>query len=74
MDFEKLAPYEGGLASLGVPTLLLWGAEDKFAPMGGAKRFEREIPGSRLVAFEGAGHFVFEHERERCVAEILSVL
>ena len=47
MDFEKLAPYEGKLGALGVPTLLLWGAEDKFAPVGGAYRFEREIPGAR---------------------------
>lgn len=74
MDFEKLAPYDGGLAALGVPTLLLWGAEDKFAPIGGAKRFEREIPGAQLVALEGAGHFVFDQEPERCVGEVVSFL
>ena len=74
MDFEKLATYEGGLATLGVPTLLLWGAEDRFAPIGGAKRFEREIPGAHLVAFEGAGHFVFEHEPDRSVHEVVSFL
>lgn len=65
MDFEKLAPYEGRLAELGVPTLLVWGADDQFAPLAGAERFEREIPGARLMAFEGAGHFVFDSERER---------
>ena len=37
MDFEKLEPYQGKLAELGVPTLILWGAEDKFAPLGGAR-------------------------------------
>ena len=74
MDFEKLAPYEGKLAALGVPTLLLWGAEDKFAPMGGAKRFEREIPGAELVAIEGAGHFVFETQPDRCVDELVRFL
>ena len=31
-DFEKLAPYDGKLGELGVPTLLLWGADDPFAP------------------------------------------
>jgi haloalkane dehalogenase len=72
MDFEKLAPYEGKLAELGVPTLLLWGAEDGFAPMGGAKRFEREIPGAELVAIDGAGHFVYTAERERCAAAVRS--
>ncbi|MGI9020876.1 MAG: alpha/beta fold hydrolase [Solirubrobacterales bacterium] len=74
MDFEKLAPYDGKLAELGVPALLLWGAEDKFAPMGGAKRFQREIPDARLVAIEGAGHFVFETAPERCTEELVRFL
>jgi haloalkane dehalogenase len=74
MDFDKLAPYEGGLAALGVPTLLLWGAEDRFAPIGGAKRFEREIPGAQLVAIEGAGHFVFDQEPERAIAAALEFI
>lgn len=62
MDFEKLAPYEGRLAKLGVPALLLWGAEDRFAPLAGARRFKREIPGAELAAIEGASHFVFDQE------------
>ena len=74
MEFSKLAPYEGKLAELGAPTLLLWGAEDEFAPISGARRFEREIPGARLVAIEGAGHFVFEAEPERCAIELTEFL
>jgi pimeloyl-ACP methyl ester carboxylesterase len=74
MDFSKLAEYDGRLGALGVPTLLLWGAEDEFAPLGGAKRFEREIPGARLVAIEGAGHFVFDQEPERCAREVVAFL
>ena len=62
MDFEKLAPYEGRLAELDVPVLLVWGEEDPFAPVAGAHRFERELPGAELVVFEGAGHFVWEDE------------
>lgn len=74
MDFAKLAPYQGRLGELGVPTLLLWGAEDSYAPISGAHRFQREIPGAELVAVEGAGHFVFETEPERCVAELTRFL
>jgi haloalkane dehalogenase len=74
MDFEKLAPYEGRLAELEVSALLLWGAEDKFAPLSGARRFEREIPGARLAAFEGVGHFVFDQEPERAAREVVSFL
>jgi len=74
MDFEKLAPYEGKLGALGVPTLMLWGADDQFAPVAGAHRFQREIPGSEVTAIKGAGHFVFETEPERCASEIARFL
>jgi haloalkane dehalogenase len=74
MDFEKLAEWDGKLAQIGAPTLLVWGADDQFAPLAGAKRFEREIPGSKLVAIEGAGHFVFDEQRERSVDEVLTFL
>jgi haloalkane dehalogenase len=74
MDFEKLAPYDGKLAELGVPTLLVWGADDQFAPLAGAHRFEREIPGARLAAFEGAGHFIWDQERERTTREVCDFL
>jgi haloalkane dehalogenase len=59
-DFEQLAPYAGRLAALGVPALLIWGADDAFAPLAGGRRLREEIPGSRLVVLEGEGHFVFD--------------
>jgi haloalkane dehalogenase len=74
MDFKKLAPYEGRLGELGVPTLLLWGAEDKFAPIGSAYRFKKRIPGAELVSIEGAGHFVFDQERGTTTAEVVGFL
>jgi haloalkane dehalogenase len=74
MDFEKLGPYEGKLAAIGAPTLLLWGADDKFAPISGAHRFEREIPGSRLVALQGIGHFVIDQAPSRCREEMTAFL
>jgi haloalkane dehalogenase len=74
MDFEKLEPYDGRLGQLGAPTLLLWGADDQFAPLAAAHRFKREIPGSKVVEIEGAGHFVFETEPGRCAAEITRFL
>jgi haloalkane dehalogenase len=59
-DFEKLAPYEGRLAQLGVPFLALWGEDDPFAPVAGAHRFAKEIPGARVHVVPGTGHFVFD--------------
>lgn len=70
MDFAKLEPWQGKLAEIGAPTLLLWGADDQFAPLAGAERLQREIPGSELVALEGVGHFVFDEAAERTVAEV----
>ena len=73
-DFEKLEPYDGKLAALGVPTLILWGETDPFAFVGGAHRFHKEIPGSKLVIVEGAGHFVFEDAPERTASEVADFL
>ena len=69
-DFSKLAAYDGKLGELGVPTLLLWGAEDKFAPVGGAYRFKKQIPDAELVILEGVGHFLPEQAPDRFRAEI----
>ncbi|MBA2504619.1 MAG: alpha/beta fold hydrolase [Thermoleophilaceae bacterium] len=73
-DFEKLVPYEGKLAALGVPALLLWGETDPFAPVAGAKRFESELPDTRLVVVEGAGHFVFEDAPDECARAVTGFL
>jgi haloalkane dehalogenase len=61
-DFEKLAPYEGRLAALGVPALILWGGNDTFATAKMAQRFHDELPGSELRVFDDAGHFVWDDE------------
>jgi haloalkane dehalogenase len=73
-DFEQLEPYAGKLAALGVPTLLLWGERDEFAPVAGAHRFQRELPDTELVVLEDAGHFVWEDEPERCAAAVTAFL
>ena len=71
-DFEKLAGYR--LADLGVPVLLLWGESDEFAPLASAHRFQRELPDTELVVIEGAGHFVWDEQPERCAAVLTAFL
>jgi haloalkane dehalogenase len=63
-DFSKLEGYD--LAGLGVPALLVWGEDDEFAPVAGARRFERELPDTELVIVQGARHFVWEDAPDRC--------
>ena len=73
-DFSELEAYEGKLAGLGVPTLILWGADDPFAPLASAQRFEREIPGSELVVLDGTGHFVVDDAPDRYAEALLRFL
>ncbi len=42
--------------SIGCPTLLVWGAEDKVTPPSVGERLEELISGSRLYVFEKCGH------------------
>jgi haloalkane dehalogenase len=73
-DFSKLEAYRGRLAALGVPTLIIWGARDRFAPVGGAHRFHKEIPGSKLVVLEDAGHWLVEEQPDRVAATVREFL
>jgi haloalkane dehalogenase len=73
-DFEKLAPYEGRVAALGVPALIVWGEEDRFASVQMAHRFHEELPGSELAIFEDAGHFVWDDEPERAARVLVDFL
>jgi pimeloyl-ACP methyl ester carboxylesterase len=58
-----------------VPTLLLWGADDRFvtaATYGDAYR--RAIPGARLLTIDGAGHFPHLEAPEPFVERVAAFL
>jgi haloalkane dehalogenase len=73
-DFEKLLPYEGRLAALDLPALVLWGEEDRFAGVQMARRFHEDLTGSELVVLDGAGHFVWDDEPERSARTLVEFL
>ena len=73
-DLNELEPYQGRLAGLGVPALVLWGQQDDYLPRDYASRFASEIPGAELVLLENARHFLFEDEPERCAQEVIVFL
>ncbi|MFN7142210.1 MAG: alpha/beta fold hydrolase [Myxococcota bacterium] len=63
------------LPHLSVPTLLLWGEEDRWIPADPhAERFRDAIPGARLVTFPDAGHVPMEEAPEATAAEALRFL
>ncbi|MBS0549870.1 MAG: alpha/beta hydrolase [Proteobacteria bacterium] len=50
------------LKRLGVPTLILWGARDRWVPVADAHRFQNDIKGSKLEIFSGLGHNPMEED------------
>jgi haloalkane dehalogenase len=73
-DFDKLEPYEGCVAALGLPALVVWGGQDRFAGVKMARRFHDEIPGSELLVLDDAGHFVWEDEPDAAARALVDFL
>jgi haloalkane dehalogenase len=71
-DFSILERYD--LGALDVPALVLWGADDPFAPVAGAHRFAAELPDARLEVLDGVGHFIFDDAPERAAAAVAAHL
>jgi haloalkane dehalogenase len=70
-DFARLEPYRDCLAALGVPALLLFGADDPFVPVAAAYRLRREMPQARMEILEGVGHFLFDDVPERAAGIVV---
>ena len=58
------------LPSIGVPTLLLWGRDDRRSPFSVAEAIRDSIPGARLVVIENAGHLSSAEQPERFNTEV----
>ena len=55
-----VAPLEGRLGEITVPTLLIWGAQDKLVPLAQGVRMNGAIFNSRQVAYPDIGHLPME--------------
>lgn len=62
------------IASIRVPTLVLWGGRDGIIPLEAGRAFEREIPGARLVVLDDLGHVPHEEDPVRSVQPLLAFL
>ncbi len=47
-------------AQVNVPTLILWGDQDRNKPRSESTQLQALLPGSKLVHFPGSGHYVHE--------------
>jgi pimeloyl-ACP methyl ester carboxylesterase len=50
------------IKSIKLPTLILWGGQDRLIPPENAASFQRDIAGSQLVIFETLGHVPHEED------------
>jgi pimeloyl-ACP methyl ester carboxylesterase len=57
-----------------LPTLIVWGAKDRFIPVEHAHAAQQAIPGSRLEIFEESGHFPHVEQPEHFVEVVTDFL
>lgn len=71
-------PLSGGHAklipTLRLPTLVIWGGQDRLIPPDNAAKFHRDIAGSTLVVFDDLGHVPHEEDPERTLAAVTAFL
>ncbi|WP_168794265.1 alpha/beta fold hydrolase [Paraburkholderia aromaticivorans] len=62
------------LKTLDVPTLVLWGAKDRWIPTAHAAEFASRIPGAKSVMYPGLGHIPMEEAPERVMTDLRAFL
>jgi pimeloyl-ACP methyl ester carboxylesterase len=62
------------LKRLSVPTLILWGAQDRWVPIADAFRFQHDIKGAKLEIFEKLGHNPMEEDPLATAAAVAAFL
>ncbi len=68
---QMLAGDVAQIKTLKMPTLILWGGQDRLIPLENAHWFARDIAGAKLVTFEALGHLPHEEDPKATVAELL---
>ena len=59
------------LGGLAVPSLIVWGRDDRIVPLECGERYAKSLARARLQIIEGAGHFV-EMEKPRELADLVT--
>ena len=59
-----------GPPALPIPTLIMWGAEDKLIPVTAATWFKQQLPDAKVIIYPGVGHLMMEEVPERSAADL----
>jgi pimeloyl-ACP methyl ester carboxylesterase len=62
------------IPKVSVPTLILWGREDRLIPVTDAARFQAAISGSKVILYDSVGHVPMEEIPERSAADVEAFL
>ena len=62
------------LKTLDVPSLVLWGARDRWIPPAHAAGFAQRIPGAQAVMYAGLGHIPMEEDPARVLGDLRAFL
>jgi pimeloyl-ACP methyl ester carboxylesterase len=68
------AELEAQIRTISVPTLAIWGEEDRVVPIRFGYRFRQDVPGVRFFVFPGAGHAPHEERPAETAARLLEFL
>jgi 4,5:9,10-diseco-3-hydroxy-5,9,17-trioxoandrosta-1(10),2-diene-4-oate hydrolase len=74
LNFDFALPDVDRIKSVAVPTLIIWGREDKVVGVETASRFHEDIAGSQLVIIDDAGHMVHQEKPDAVNRAITSFL
>ncbi len=62
------------IKQLKLPTLVLWGREDRLIPLTNAEDFGRDIAGSKVVVFPGLGHVPHEEDPAATLVPVMDFI
>jgi pimeloyl-ACP methyl ester carboxylesterase len=61
-------------SSIKIPTLILWGENDKWIPVENGEKLNKLIPNSKLKTIPNSGHLVIEEKYQDLLIEILKFI
>ena len=76
LRMQGLVPGEHAerISTLKLPTLILWGGQDRLIPPDTGQQFKQQIAGSQLVVFDDLGHVPQEEDPVRTVVPVKAFL
>ena len=65
-SFAAGPPLEQSLLRVTMPSLLLWGAQDRILHVSHAQKWMELLPNARLELMDGTGHLILDESRHAC--------